>query len=598
MSIIKVTDKHVSKIFSINISHDSSVAYLEDGKLVWMIEEERLSHRKHDALPYLAIARGNNIVDRNSIIAYTALELPGLEHINQQNIKNITSVAAKIVKKQSYICKSFEGQHHLSHASIGFYNSGFEEATVIVVDGAGAIRGGGHEVESIYKASYPDNFELVHQRYIPTFYRMDEFPYNPTSGIGMAYAAAAEYIGYDFTSSGKLMGLAPYGKENPKIKPFITDEGEVNDSLFYRIHNGVVMEYYDYIAPAGAKNRCKVDVDNDYNVFVSPSLTPPDEVIDPTIDFSLNCDISYRIQKDFETYMVNLIKKSVEITGCKNIVLSGGCALNCVANYEYLNHLPKGGNLYVEPICYDAGIPVGQAMLEWRSVTKSEEVYPLKTLYLGPEQHHIIPDSSYDVSFDDVVDLIIEGHLIGIFQGRSEQGPRALGNRSLLFDPRNPDAQVIVNKNKGREWWRPFAASVLLDHVHKWFDMRSLEESPYMMFAVNAYDRVWDKIPGVLHVDKTCRIQTVSRDQNPNYYDLIETFYKKTGVPMLLNTSFNLSGDTICESVDDVVDTMERSQIQYTYFPEFGKMLYISNNYNSEKCGKINYSIIDQPYEY
>lgn len=605
---IKIGD--VKNIFSINISHDASVAYLVDGEVDWMIEEERLTHRKNDSYPFMSILRANNIIDRNSLIAATVLEIPTLPEMVKESVDSTLLIASKVLRKNQYKYKSFEQQHHLSHASIGFYNSGFEEAAVVVVDGAGAIKDDGHEVESIYKASYPDNFELLHQRYIPIFkdYNLDTGQYdgdqvkNPTTGIGMAYAAAAEYIGYDYSASGKLMGLAPYGKEDSNIKSFITDDGEVNESLFYRVHNGVILEYYDYIAPLDRMNiylmyndvnkRCqKSDID-DKIVRIGPSLKGPDEVVDPRIKFEVNCNIAYKIQKDFETYMVSLIKKAVEITGCKNVVLSGGCALNCVANYEYLNHLPEGGKLFVEPICYDAGLPVGQAMLEYRQVTKSTKVKPLKSLYLGPPNTHIMPEGSYFVTgAGPVVDRIMEGHPVAIFQGRSEQGPRALGNRSLLFDPRNPDAQLILNKKKGREWWRPFAASVLLEHVHDWFDMRGLEESPFMMYAVNAREETWGEIPGVLTLDKTCRIQTVSKEQNENYYNVIREFYDRTGVPMLLNTSFNLGGDTICETIDDVMDTLRRSELEYTYFPEHGKMVYVPENSNAGKKGKINYSV-------
>jgi len=601
-SLVQFKNGDVKRIFSINISHDASVAYVVDGQVEWMIEEERLTHRKHDSYPFMSILRANNIIDRNSLLAVTAIEIPTLEEVVNQSVDTSLLIASKVLRKNRYKYKSFEQQHHLSHASIGFYNSGFEEAAVVVVDGAGAIKNGGHEVESIYKASYPDSFELLHQRYVPIFKDTDDVVDNPTTGIGMVYAAGAEYIGYDYTASGKLMGLAPYGKEDPEIKSFITEDGEVNESIFYRVHNGVIIEYYDHIAPKDkmalyllyndSNTRCQRHEDDDSIVRIGPALSAPDEVADPTVKFSLNCDIAYRIQKDFETYMVNLIKKAVDITGCKNVVLSGGCALNCVANYEYLNHLPEGGKLFVEPICYDAGLPVGQALLEWRQVTKSSEIKPLKSLYLGPPNTHIMPEGSYFVAgVGPVVDRIMEGHPVAIFQGRSEQGPRALGNRSLLFDPRNPDAQLILNKKKGREWWRPFAASVLLEHVHDWFDMRGLEESPFMMYAVNAREEIWGKIPGVLTLDKTCRIQTVSKEQNENYYNVIREFYDRTGVPMLLNTSFNLGGDTICETVDDVMDTLRRSELEYTYFPEHGKMVYVPENSNAGKKGKIDYSV-------
>jgi len=598
---VLILPDNVKHILSMNIAHDASVCYLVDGKVQWMIEEERLTHRKHDSYPLMSILTGNGIVSNDSLIAYTTIEIPLEKKMVGDSIDICLLVASKVMRKNKYKCKSFENQHHLSHASIGFYNSGFKEAAVVVVDGAGAINKGGHEVESIYKASYPHNFELLHQRYVPVFIETDEKVENPTTGIGMAYAAASEYIGFDYTASGKTMGLAPYGKDNDNIKPFVID-GEVNEDIFVRIMNGVLIDYYDYIAPSGKIDLFKMYNDGvkrcireeDDSVRAGPALTAPDQVEDPRVKFSVNCDLSYKMQKDFESYMISLIKKAVEITGCKNVVLSGGCALNCVANYEYLKYLPEGGKLFVEPICYDAGLSAGQAMLEWREKTKSTEIKPLKSLYLGPPTNHIIPESSYFVTgVGPVVDRIMEGNPVAIFQGRSEQGPRALGNRSLLFDPRNPKAQFIMNKKKGRELWRPFAASVLLDHVNDWFDMRGLEESPFMMFAVNAREKNWDKIPGVLHVDNTCRIQTVSKDQNENYYKLIEEFYNRTGIPMLLNTSFNLGGDTICETVQDAVDTLKRSELEYVYFPECSKMLYIPENSNRGKRGKINYSLVD-----
>jgi carbamoyltransferase len=608
-SLIKYSDdgftleKHdVQNIFSLNISHDSSVCYLKGGKVDWMLEEERLTHRKHDDYPLMSILKANNSVSRNSLVVYTALEVPIEEEQVKDTIDICLLLASKVMRKNHYKTKGFESQHHLSHASIGFYNSGFEDAAVLVVDGAGAIRGNGHEVESIYRASYPDNFELLHQRHVPLFIqKKDEEPLkDPTSGIGMAYAAASDYIGFNFTEAGKLMGLAPYGKENESIIPFVVG-GEVNEDILFRVSNGVMLDYYDAILPPGKidiyrlyndhASRCVRDEDD--GVKCGPGLSSPGHVRNPTKKYQLNCDIAYRMQKDFESYMIGLIKKAVDITGCKNVVISGGCALNCVANYEYLKHLPKGGKLFVEPICYDAGLSAGQAMLEYRQKTKSMEINPLKTLYLGPRETHIPPEDAYDITVSEVSELIEQGNFVAIFQGRSEQGPRALGNRSLLFDPRNPDAMTIVNKMKGRELWRPLAASVMLEHASTYFDMRSLEESPFMMYAMNAYEQYWDTIPGVLHIDKTCRIQTVTSEQNKHYYNLIKEFYKRTGVPMLLNTSFNLAGDTICETVDDVVDTLERSQLEYAYFPEYGKMLHITKNTSSNKRGIINYQVTE-----
>jgi carbamoyltransferase len=171
-------------------------------------------------------------------------------------------------------------------------------------------------------------------------------------------------------------------------------------------------------------------------------------------------------------------------------------------------------------------------------------------------------------SIDEAVAILLEQKPLVIFQGPSEWGPRALGNRSILFDPRNKDAKNIVNTFKNRQWWRPLAGTILLEHVHEWFDIATLKESPFMSFAVDAKQQAIEKIPSIVHVDNTCRIQTVTKKQNLNYYNLINEFYKKTNVPVLLNTSFNLSGLAIVETLEQAIWTCENSGFKYLYTPE------------------------------
>jgi carbamoyltransferase len=176
----------------------------------------------------------------------------------------------------------------------------------------------------------------------------------------------------------------------------------------------------------------------------------------------------------------------------------------------------------------------------------------------------------------DVAELISERNIVALFQGRSEGGPRALGNRSLLYDPRDPNAKEHVNKVKKREWYRPFAGTVLKECAHHLFDMAGLEESPFMTYAVEAHIDAWGMIPGILHLDKTCRIQTVTEQQNYHYYNLIKAFDSITRVPVLFNTSFNLAGETIVETLDDAIDTLNRSDINYLYLPETSELLCVS----------------------
>lgn len=171
-------------------------------------------------------------------------------------------------------------------------------------------------------------------------------------------------------------------------------------------------------------------------------------------------------------------------------------------------------------------------------------------------------------NINEAVDILLEQKPLVIFQGKSEWGPRALGNRSILFDPRNKDAKNIVNDFKKREWWRPLAGTILLEYVHDWFGMATLKESPYMSFAVDAKQQAIEKIPSIVHVDNTCRIQTVTQEQNINYYNLIYEFYKKTGVPVLLNTSFNLAGFPIVETLEQAISVCAASEFKHLYTPK------------------------------
>ena len=169
---------------------------------------------------------------------------------------------------------------------------------------------------------------------------------------------------------------------------------------------------------------------------------------------------------------------------------------------------------------------------------------------------------------EEAVHLLLQQEIVAIMQGASEYGPRALGYRSILFDPRNPNGKDIVNTVKKREWYRPFAGTIMLEHVHDYFEMLTIKESPWMSFAVKAKEKAIKEVPAIIHIDNTCRIQTVTREQNKHFYELIECFYNKTGTPILFNTSFNLAGDALVETLDDAYDTMSRSDINYLYLPD------------------------------
>ena len=183
----------------------------------------------------------------------------------------------------------------------------------------------------------------------------------------------------------------------------------------------------------------------------------------------------------------------------------------------------------------------------------------------------------FEATNKDVIDLITNKNIVAVFQGRSEAGPRALGNRSILYDPRDPDGKDFVNKVKRREYFRPFAGSILKEHVHEWFDLRGMDETPFMMYAVKCQKGIEEKIPAIIHVDGTCRIQTVTEEQNKNYHDLIKEFYEATGCPIVFNTSFNLGGEPLVETLDDACRTLANSDIEYLYLPEYGLMIEVKN---------------------
>ena len=384
------------------------------------------------------------------------------------------------------------------------------------------------------------------------------------------YEGVTEYCGFSGIEAGKTMGLFPYGKENDSIPKLFDTDSKIPLSN----RNLIVPNY-----PNGAKVNAEL-----FN-FLDEKLG--EDTPDVTYLQSRR-DLAYAVQTQTQEQVLRLIRKAVEMTGKKRVVISGGYGLNCVANYWYLEQLKDEGiEIYVEPISNDAGTAMGAALLFWHDATGSKEIQTLDTLYLGPEHKYsekeILEKVNYaggevvDATYEDIVELLTKKNIVSMFQGRSENGPRALGNRSILFDPTFEDGKDYVNLVKRREYFRPFAGTILQDKVHEWFDLRGMEQSPHMMYAVNCQPGVAEKIPSVIHVDGTCRIQTVTREQNAHFYSLIDAFYIKTGIPILFNTSFNLGGDPLVETLDDAISTLVRSDIEYLFLPEHGKLIKISN---------------------
>jgi len=545
-------------ILAINPGHNASAALVKNGELVYFIEEERLSRHKYDGNPFAAMLEAMEERIDVLLLGGTSIEFPSLPWTGEDPYSAL--VRKKYPKVQVY---NLGHEHHLGHAASAFYNSGFETAAAIVVDGAGSNHevnySEGYETESIYLCGYPSEFKPVLKKYAGNKdganIKTENLELNDAVTITKAYEAVTYYLGFGFIEAGKTMGLSPYGKESKDIPQMLYGT---------RADKNVFAPMY----PAGA-----FLIDTMYENLANPQ-NPNEWHEDESKLTDTAKNLAWRVQHDTQNAVASLVQEAIERTGQKNIVFSGGYGMNCVTNYFLTKKFPEI-NFWFDPICTDAGTPIGLAKKHWHKETQDTKVRPLKSLYLG-KSRPISKDHGMHstlASPENVAKLICENNIVTIYQGGSEVGPRALGNRSILFDPRVPDGKEIVNVVKKREWFRPFAATILHEHFEEWFETAGIEESPFMMYAMKIKDEYIDKVPAVSHVDGTCRVQTVKREQNPAYYDLIKEFYNLTGIPMLLNTSFNLAGEPLVETFDDAVKTIKNSKIKYLYLPESGQLL-------------------------
>jgi carbamoyltransferase len=590
--------------------HNSSVCLLKNGEIVFSIEEERLSRNKYDGGPYAAMLKILDYTDKIDylVIAHTQSLQETAGRVDFSGDDIYTGLARKLglINRKENPYKhpqviDLSHVHHKLHAACAFYRSGFDQAVALIVDGAGTfiplnINGDqivGWETESIYDCKYPSSFKTVYKHiglrgpnagalvknFDSEIYdepgQTHEALITDRAGITKVYEAVTQYCGWSGIEAGKTMGLFPYGKENSNIPRLFDDAGVAplaNRNLTVPTYpNGAVInaELFSYLSSdatqlAWGDNKDVTYLDN-------------------------RRDLAYACQTQTQEQVLRLIRKAVEMTGQKKVVISGGYGLNCVANYWYLQHLKDDGiEIYVEPISNDAGTAIGAALMFYKSIEPQSTVdYSKDGLYLGFKYNYTESDITsftqshgaeiQDATDKDIVSLLTNKNIVAFFQGRSENGPRALGNRSILFDPRFTDGKDYVNSVKNREYFRPFAGSIMQEHVHEWFDLRGMTDTPHMMYAVNCQPGIEEKIPSIIHIDGTCRIQTVTAEQNQHYYNLIKEFYDTTGCPIIFNTSFNLGGDPLVETLFDAVETLQKSKIEYLYLPEYKKLLKIAN---------------------
>jgi carbamoyltransferase len=540
--------------------HDGSACIVKDEQIIAFLETDRISRKKMGTVKYNNMPAGDDPyitvpthLAVGSILAQSGLTLDDIDaiaigwlhvklgwtsshlgfkeivpfgmEINEDDPRfDVEKYAEAILPSSLFPRKKtppiyFVG-HHKSHAASGFYNSGFEEAAIIVVDGYGD-----KESTSIFHG-IDKEMTLVKSW---------------NQSIGNIYDTAAQFSGLGAQSPGKLMGLAPYGKPMD-IDPIIN------------------------LLPDGYSIKLKMDkIWSEYVLLTSKENNSYNNL--PVMEFA---DFAATIQKNFRDTVFHLANLAMELTGSKNVVFAGGCGQNCSFSGEFAKN--KEVNLFVPPVPHDCGISLGAALY----TTRNNHSFPktkMNHAYYGykPSDLEIestIERSGFDFKFleedeliDRISDLLIEQNIVGWYRGRAEIGARALGARSLLMDPRNINNWEHMNYVKNRESWRPLAPSVLKENAHEFFEETELSLTNFMLGALIVKEEVRSKIPATVHVDGTARPQFVDKETNPSYHALISAFYKKTGVPVVMNTSFNLADEPIVHSPQDAINSFIRRDI-------------------------------------
>ncbi len=545
--------------------HDSAAALIKDGQLIAAAHEERFTRKKHDrnlpinAVKYCLEEGKIKISDLDYIgfydrpfIKFERLLFTYL-HYFPRGFSSFVKAIPRWIKEQLFIRSiikeelKYEGEilfadHHVSHAASAFLVSPFKEAAILTVDGVG-------EWSTATEGIGKDNDINILKEI--------KFPHS----LGLLYSAFTYYLGFKVNSAEyKVMGLAPYGK--PIYYDKILQIINISDDGSFVMD----MDYFEY--PYGLQ----MTNDNFHKLFGGPPI--PYESKPTQREF----DIAASIQKVTNEIMVKMALDLHKKTGLKKLCLAGGVALNCVANGKILEETPFD-DLFIQPAAGDAGGALGIAFYIYNTVLKNNRSFVMKHAYWGPEySEQEIKDTlenygavykryERDELLKNTAELINMQNVVGWFQGRMEYGPRALGSRSILADPRDPKMKDNLNmKIKFREAFRPFAPSVMLDKTKEYFDIPI--PSPYMLLVCQVKE---DKrvIPSVTHVDGSARIQTVDKEFSPLYYDLIAEFEKQTGLPVIINTSFNVRGEPIVCSPEDAYKNFMNTKMDYLVMGPF-----------------------------
>ena len=546
--------------------HDSAAVLLADGEIVAAAQEERFTRIKHDdsfpdqAIQYVLQEAGINTGDLDAVAFYDKpllkfeRLLESYHAFAPRGLVNFIRSVPVWMKEKLYIKKLLRKkfkringkpvdilfpEHHLSHAASAFYPSPYEEAAILTIDGVGEWA-----TASICLAK-PGSIKVFKEL---------RFPHS----LGLFYSAFTYYLGFKVNSDEyKLMGLAPYGDRTSEQT--IRFKQKILSELIDIRDDGSILLNMDYFLFAR-----KLKMTDDKKLFTLLGLARREPESEIT---AAHKNLAMAVQEITESVVIALARTTKNITGCQNLVMAGGVALNCTANSKLL-HAGIFENIWIQPAAGDAGGALGAACAAWHLWLKNEKKKSpdpdfMKGSCLGPQYsdkeilHHLKKLGAPFYYFEDFQELsalaskkISEGNVIGWFQDRMEFGPRALGNRSILADPGKVDMQQILNlKIKFRESFRPFAPAVLAEDAGLYFSPGY--SSPYMLFVAEVKEEYRKTFPAITHVDHSARVQTVTKEANPKFWTLLNEFKKITGHGMLINTSFNVRSEPIvCTPAD------------------------------------------------
>jgi len=560
-------------ILGLNMFHaDASAAIIDDGKVLFAVAEERLNRKKHFAgFPALAVkacleAAGARISDLDHVavgqdsdahlakkVQYAVANPTRILNFikmrqRKEAMRDVRSLLATSLDADASCMKFQEHhvEHHLAHIASAYYCSPWDRAAGFSYDGSGDF------VSTMMARCEGNSIEVLERVFLP-------------HSLGSFYTMLCEFIGYKkYGDEGKVMGLAPYGKDTycEKLRQVI------------HLRNGGFQLEMPYFQPLGSNQGMEVLADGSVELARHFSDRMRDLFGEPREPHSeitqRDMDLAFAMQQRFEEVFFHLLNQLYKKVPCQNLAMAGGCALNSVANGKVSTETPFR-RTWIQPAAGDEGLAIGAALHTYHSVLNQPRSYELKNSYLGSE----FSDSQIEQTLkscrlkyrklareqllEKVADQIAAGNVVGWFQGRMEWGPRALGNRSILAHPGLATMKDVLNARiKHREWFRPFAPSILAEHQHEFFEHD--HPSPFMLHVYKIRREKRAELCAVNHVDDTGRLQSVAREENPLYYDLIKTFQKKTGTPVVLNTSFNENEPIVC-APQEAIDCFSRTRM-------------------------------------